>query len=278
MIMTDKIIRSFLKKTVSDLTPKYSKFNISWIDEKIYKHSSSNKKYYHKYKQGLNVAFTDPLSFLHAIKEIFVDEIYLFKTENPRPFILDCGGYIGLSALFFKLHYPQSKIIVFEPDSKNFQLAKENIESWKFNDIELYEKAVWTNNDYIEFYESNSMASSVRPLATGGKLVKIPAIRLKDFLNQKVDFLKIDIEGAEYEVLLDIKDELKNIEKIFVEYHGYYNEMHKLNSILNILTEQNFQWYIKEATDVYPRPFYDKKVVDTYDVQLNIFAFRNGNQ
>lgn len=276
--MPGKVLKSFLKKTARNLTAKYAKFNISWLNEKIYKHSSSNKKYFHKYKPGITVVFTDPLSFLHAIKEIFVDEIYLFKTKNPQPLILDCGGYIGLSALFFKLHFPQSKIIVFEPDSKNFKLAKENFESWNFTDIELYEKAIWTNNSYIEFYESNSMASSVHPLQTGGKLVKVPAIRLKDFLQQKVDFLKMDIEGAEYEVMLDIKENLSNVDKMFVEYHGYYNEMYKLNSVLNILTEQNFQWYIKEASNVYPRPFYDKKVVNTYDVQLNIFAFRNGNE
>jgi FkbM family methyltransferase len=276
--MTGKIIKSFFKKAKRGLTPKYAKFNISWIDEKIYKHAPANKKYFHQYKKGIKVSFTDPLSFLHAIKEIFVEEIYLFKTTNHAPLILDCGGYIGISALFFKLQYPHAKIIVFEPDSKNFELAKENIASWKFNDIDLHQKAVWTNNDYIEFYESNSMASSVRPLGTKGNLVKIPAIRLKDFLEQKVDFLKMDIEGAEYEVMLDIKDNLSNVEKMFVEYHGYYDEMHKLNSILDILTEQNFQWYIKEAADIYPRPFYDNKVVNTYDVQLNIFAFKDGNK
>ncbi|MEO8721296.1 MAG: FkbM family methyltransferase [Ginsengibacter sp.] len=276
--MTDKIIRSFLKKVKRGMTPKYAKFNISWIDEKIYKHAAAGKIYFHQYKPGIKVAFTDPLSFLHAIKEMFSDEIYLFKTANPAPVILDCGGYIGLSALFFKLNYPQSKIIVFEPDSKNFQLAKENLASWKFDDVELLEKAVWTNNDHIEFYESNSMASSVLPSEAGGRLVKVPAIRLKDFLQQRVDFLKIDIEGAEYEVMQDIKSDLQNVEKMFVEYHGYYHEMHKLNTILNILTEQNFKWYIKEAADIYPRPFYDKKVVNTYDVQLNIFAFKNGNE
>lgn len=276
--MPGEILKSVFKKAKNGLTPKYTKFNISWFDEKFYKHASANKKYFHKYNPEIKVAFTDPLSFLHAIKEIFVEEIYLFKTTNDVPLILDCGGYIGISALFFKLQYPHAKIIVFEPDSKNFKLAKENIESWKYKDIELYQKAVWTNNDYIEFYESNSMASSVHPLGTKGNLVKIPAIRLKDFLEQKVDFLKIDIEGAEYEVMLDIKNNLSNVEKMFVEYHGYYNEMNKLNSILNILTEENFQWYIKEAADIYPRPFYDKKVLNTYDVQLNIFAFKNGNK
>lgn len=276
--MPGKIVNSFFKKAKRAVTSEYARFNMNWAQEKFYKHARNHKKYIHKYKEGINVAFTDPLSFLHAIKEIFVEEIYLFETTNASPSIIDCGGYIGISALFFKLNYPQSKIIVFEPDSENFRLAKENIDSWGFHDIELYKKAVWINTDDLEFYESNSMASSVHAIKTGGNKVKVSAIRLKDFLDQKVDFLKIDIEGAEYEVLLDIQSRLVNVEKMFVEYHGYYHQMNKLNTILNILTEENFKWYIKEAENVYPRPFYDKKSVDTYDVQLNIFAFKNGNK
>ncbi|HXR84933.1 MAG TPA: FkbM family methyltransferase [Hanamia sp.] len=276
--MAGKIINSFFKKAKRALTSKYAKFNMSLVQEKFYKHAANHKKYIHKYKKGIKVAFTDPLSFLHAIKEIFVDEIYLFETTNATPFIIDCGGYIGISALFFKLNYPHSKIIAFEPDSGNFSLAKQNIDSWGFQDIELFKKAVWINDGELEFYESNSMASSVHAMNTGGNRVKVSAVRLKDFLDQKVDFLKIDIEGAEYEVLLDIKSRLVNVEKMFVEYHGYYDEMNKLNSILNILTEENFKWYIKEAENVYSRPFYDKKMIDTYDVQLNIFAFKNGNK
>ena len=276
--MPGKIINSLFKKAKCAVTSKYARFNMSWAQEKFYKHTSKGKKYIHKYKKGINVAFTDPLSFLHAIKEIFVDEIYLFETKNPAPLIIDCGGYIGISALFFKLNFPQSKIIVFEPDSENFRVAKENIDSWGFHDIELYKKAVWINTGDLEFYESNSMASSVHAINTGGNKVKVSAVRLKDSLDQKVDFLKIDIEGAEYEVLLDIQSRLVNVEKMFVEYHGYYHEMDKLNTILNILTEENYRWYIKEAENVYSRPFYDKKIIDTYDVQLNIFAFKNGNQ
>jgi FkbM family methyltransferase len=223
-------------------------------------------------------SISEPLETSETITSKILKSSITIETKNPTPLIIDCGGYIGISALFFKLNYPQSKVIVFEPDSENFHLAKENIDSWGFDNIELHKKAVWVNGEDLEFYESNSMASSVHAMNTGGNKVKVHAVRLKDFLDQKVDFLKIDIEGAEYEVLLDIKGCLLNVEKMFVEYHGYYHEMNKLNTILNILTEENFKWYIKEAENVYPRPFYDKKIINTYDVQLNIFAFKNGNK
>ena len=64
--------------------------------------------------------------------------------------------------------------------------------------------------------------------------------RLCDLLDVKIDLLKIDIEGAEYEVIKDCESNLKNVEKLFIEYHGNYDEMHKLNSILNTLLANNF--------------------------------------
>ena len=77
------------------------------------------------------------------------------------------------------------------------------------------------------------------------KIVK--CVRLKDLLNEEIDFLKIDIEGAEFAVLKDCSDNLKNIKNLFVEYHGKYDEMFKLNEILEILLQNNFKYYIKEG-------------------------------
>ena len=63
----------------------------------------------------------------------------------------------------------------------------------------------------------------------------VRCVRLNDLLNEEIDFLKIDIEGAELPVLKDCSDNLKNVKNLFVEYHGKYDEMFKLNEILEIL-------------------------------------------
>ena len=104
---------------------------------------------------------------------------------------------------------------------------------------------------------------------------KTKSVRLKDLLTEKVDFLKIDIEGAEYEVLIDCESKLSFVENLFIEYHGNYNEMYKLNKILNILIENNFKYYIKEAGVTFEHPFYDRENIYDFDTQLNIFAFKN---
>ena len=106
--------------------------------------------------------------------------------------------------------------------------------------------------------------------------IEVKAVRLKDFLNREVDFLKIDIEGAENVVLSDIADNLHFVKNMFLEYHGTFNQNNELVKMINIISEAGFNFYIKEAASIYDTPFHRSKNPNTsYDVQLNIFCFRN---
>ena len=94
-------------------------------------------------------------------------------------------------------------------------------------------------------------------------------------LQKQVDFLKIDIEGAEYEVLKDIEPQLQNVQNLFIEYHGTYEQNKELVEMLTILETNGFSFYIKEATSIYDHPFSkQKRPVHNFDVQLNIFCIR----
>jgi hypothetical protein len=55
-------------------------------------------------------------SFVWQFKEIFVDEIYKFNSENKEPIIFDCGANVGTSCLYFKQLFPNGKIKAFEAD------------------------------------------------------------------------------------------------------------------------------------------------------------------
>lgn len=258
---------------------KKSTFKLPFLYIKYLKHALN--KEYHSYKiHGKHlVFFKNPQAFLHTIDEIFKEEIYKFKTENKNPYIIDCGAYIGTSILYFKLNYPDSKIIAFEPDTNNYNLILKNLSSWNFSDIILHNKAIWIDNDGINFNEIGGMAGRIdKELSKENDKSKVVSQRLSDLLYKKVDFLKIDIEGAEYEVIKDCEGSLSNVEKIFIEYHGNYDEMYKLNEILNILLNQKFCYYIKEAGVTYKWPFWEKKTIYDFDVQLNIFAFRKTSE
>jgi FkbM family methyltransferase len=255
----------------------FSKFDISWFQEKLLKHANSGIEYSHLYKNRYKIIFKDPKAFLYSVKELFVEEIYKFKAQNDTPYIIDCGSYIGTSILFFKNQYPNSKILAFEPDNSNFELLNKNIKNWDLKNIEIQNAAIWIDNLGVNFIADGNMASKIDESnnTDHNENQKTKSVRLRDLLTEKIDFLKIDIEGAEYEVLLDCESKLSFVENLFIEYHGNYNEMYKLNKILNILIENNFKYYIKEAGVTFEHPFYDRENIYDFNIQLNIFAFKN---
>lgn len=254
----------------------YSVFDIGWMEEKMLKHQHNKTLRHHLYKNKYKVTFNDGPTFLLSIHELFVCEYYKFKTTAKQPLIIDCGSYIGTSILFFKDNYPNAKIIGFEPDSANFALLSENLANWNLTDTTIHNAAIWVNNGTISFKSAGNMSSRIE---AGSNVAdsshSVSCMRLQDLLQEEVDFLKIDIEGAEHEVLKDCSDYLGNVKNLFVEYHGKFSEMFKLNDILDILLKNNFKYYIKEGIPVYTKPFWERDKKVDYDLLLNISAFRD---
>lgn len=224
---------------------------------------------------GKDFYFSDNLGFLHSITEIFEEQVYKFHSTNNKPFIIDAGSNIGLSIIYFKQLYPKSKIIGFEPDPQIFDLLQKNISSFNLSEIEIRNSAVWIKDTELEFYSEGSLAGSTEvDFNRNNNKCLVKAEELRKFIPiSKVDFLKIDIEGAENIVLLDLKDELKYVENLFLEYHSIYNKEQRLGDILNLIKDSGFRYYIKLASDVVKFPFNDHPTSE-FDLQLNIFCFR----
>lgn len=220
------------------------------------------------------VQFYNSVEFLYGVKEIFVDEIY--KIQLPlNAYILDCGAHIGLSVLYFKHCFPDCQIVAYEPDKTNYTLLCKNVSAFGHKNVDIRNEAVWVNNTELLFSGEGNMSSKINTNAiTQQTDVKVNAIRLKEMINRKINFLKLDIEGAEYEVLKDIATELHFVDNMFLEYHGSFMQNIELNEMLDIVTNAGFQYYIKEAAVVYPTPFLRNKIQAGFDVQLNIFCFK----
>jgi FkbM family methyltransferase len=213
-------------------------------------------------------------SFIWQFKEIFVDEIYKFDASNSRitPLIYDCGANIGMSVLYFKTMFPNAKIIAFEADPKICKYLRENLKKNGINNVDVIEGAVWINNDEVEF---NSEGVDGGSIYGKGNIKKVKSVRLKELLEKEkeIDLLKIDIEGAEYEVLMDCRDSLRNVRNIFVEYHSWNNKEQKLGEILKVLEENIFRYYLKTVNDR-KWPFIKQEEDQSMDLQINIWGYR----
>jgi len=223
----------------------------------------------------LNYTFDVPdlPSFLRQFKEIFVDEIYKFNTMEKEPVIYDCGANIGMSCLYFKTLYPNCKIKAFEGDPKIVQILRNNLARNNIlSNVEIINAAVWINNDGVEFSCDGADAGSI--YGARNKL-KVKSVRLRDFLEQeeKIDVLKIDIEGAEYEVLKDCKNSLYKVRYIFVEYHSWNNMNQRLSEILEILEQNGLRYYIENISKR-NSPFVNTGKESPMDLQLNIWGVK----
>ncbi|MEA5503464.1 FkbM family methyltransferase [Halotia wernerae UHCC 0503] len=223
---------------------------------------------------GTEISLVDSASFIFMYKEILESQIYKFKTNSCTPIIIDAGANIGLSTLYFKQLYPQSKIIAFEPDTRVFAALKENIAAFSLTNVDLVNKAVWSSETILKFMSEGADAGRIVQVDKSKEIQEVSTIRLRDYLNQKVDFLKIDIEGAETEVINDCQDLLINVDNLFVEYHSFVNQPQTLSNLIDILSRANFRFYI-DAPIKCQHPFYEHGQYMGMDQQLNIFAFRN---
>ncbi|GAO43708.1 FkbM family methyltransferase [Flavihumibacter petaseus] len=262
------------QKIAGSFRNKYSPVGIRWSNLKRLRALPAAQENSFRFKGSL-VHFRDSNELLHAIDEIYLQELYKSDITVDDPCIFDCGAHIGISVLYFASHFPKARIIAFEPDPANFRLLEKNIPAAVYPGIELRQEAVWKEDTTIQFSTGEGMSSKINTDTTSSRSIK--AVRLRDLINQQVDLLKIDIEGAEYEVLKDIQPVLGQVERIFVEYHGSFGQNKELNHLLSILTDSGFQYYIKEANPSYPTPFARGTEKPVYDVQLNIFGFRDTN-
>lgn len=194
-----------------------------------------------------SVEYIDSLSMYHEFKDIFEKQIYYFDSKKISPLIIDAGGYIGLSVLYFKSIYPQAHITVFEPDPNIFLVLKRNIEANNLKAVKLINAGLGKINISTDFYPDHSDGGSIFKTNTNNKTTKIYVVKLSSFINQPVDLLKMNIEGAEGDVFEEIENKLHFIKEIIFEYHAFHNLTQNLGKILTILDRNSFRYLITNA-------------------------------
>jgi FkbM family methyltransferase len=214
-------------------------------------------------------------SFVFQFKDIFLKNTYRFNSDNGQPLIYDCGANIGVSCIYFKELFPAAKIKAFEADPLIADILLKNLTANGINDVEVFAKAIWKNNRKISFSPDGADGGSIKK---EGSVYKVEAIRLKDLLlkEEKIDLLKMDIEGAEVEVIIDCNKTLKVANKIFVEFHSWKNDRKRLDVLLNVLEENGFAYYIESISKI-ESPLLNSNITNK-DLQLNIFAINTNNE
>ncbi|MCS6882531.1 MAG: FkbM family methyltransferase [Oscillochloridaceae bacterium] len=136
--------------------------------------------------------------------------------------IIDAGGYIGDVSIYFLNRFKNCTVKALEPNPANFAIAKQNLQPYS-DRVKLLQKGLW--NKEMTLYLSGSFSgASVINADTQG--VEIECTTISNLLQSSgavaLDILKIDIEGAELEVLLNGSEWLPRTRLIIAEFHGEY--------------------------------------------------------
>jgi FkbM family methyltransferase len=221
---------------------------------------------------GPPLEFVDGRSCALQYKVIFKNGIYAMKSSAENPRILDAGANIGIASLYFKSAFPKARICAFEADPAIADVLQRNLHAFGYNDVEVHCAAVSDRKSEMKFISDGS---------DGGRLVKmtddsaggltVPVVRMRDWLLEPVDLLKLDIEGAEFDVVVDCEDCFENVSNIFVEYHSFSSARQQLPELLAILRNSGFRLYVQ--TDFCAQsPLYEVSHSSGMDLRLNIFA------
>lgn len=191
----------------------------------------------------------EPLEYLY--REVFVDTCYNFRCSTPEPVILDCGSNIGMAMLFFKKIHPKAQITCFEPDPRTFAVLSKNVSQNRLSGIDLHCCALTGVDGETSFYHSDeevgSLLMSTHSERLSGTQIQVPSRALSSFIKTDVDLLKLDIEGAEYPVLLEVAEagKLRQIRHMHIEYHHHIgSDGDTLSATLSLLEREGFGYQI----------------------------------
>jgi FkbM family methyltransferase len=218
---------------------------LAWLRGKVRDQNPGYTVQFLNYTARIN----DGPNFYNLYKDIFVHRFYHFEAQRPNPLIIDGGSNIGMSILYFKHVYPQARIIGFEPDPGIFPYLEQNMEANRLTDVRVVRAALAGQEGALTFFSDGKYGSylagdSTAAVPENWTKHEVPCIRLRDYLTDPVDFLKLNIEGAEWDVLADSEPMLRQIREIVIEYHhlpGLHRTLHK---ILALLHDHGFEYLI----------------------------------
>ena len=149
-------------------------------------------------------------------------------SEGNRPIIVDCGGHIGLSAVWFASRFPEATLYCIEPDKSNFKLLQQN--TAPYPNVTCLNGGVWNKPCHLEIMnplsgsasfqlrELSERESSERPNVL--RAYTIPEVLQFDKRNH-LFLVKMDIEGAESQVFVDPAPWLAATAVMIIELHDW---------------------------------------------------------
>jgi FkbM family methyltransferase len=193
---------------------------------------------------------------------------FLFKKDESL-IIFDIGACEGESSIQYSRLFPKAKIYAFEPLPANIQLIRDNFKKYNIENATYLNKALSSQNGHAEFYvssgqpenvletdwdfgnKSSSLLAPEKDLEKFGflhfdKKIQVETLTLKTFCNsnniKSIDFIHMDVQGAELMVLEGAGDFIASVKAIWLEVSKlhFYKDQPLENDIRDFMASNNF--------------------------------------
>ena len=184
----------------------------------------------------------------------FVEMINFLKNKNIEYFA-DIGSNVGEVSKIFLEEFPSlKKVYAYEPETQNFEFLKQRFS----NEPKLIpiKKGIFYGKKNIELYNNGGSGSHTVIVNTGNLIEVIDLVEIENEEIPQLDLVKIDIEGAEYNVLKYSKL-LKNIKYLIIEFHpiGMDDEQFTIGLPEGSENHEIRVSYIKKYTDDFVKTY-----------------------
>lgn len=196
-----------------------------------------------------------------VVWEIWKAKIY----DNPHfpikedDIVVDIGAHIGAFAIRAAKLARLGRVYAYEASSKNYSLLERNAQLCGVDNLIIHHKAISDTRGEVKFYQpghNGALGSLMQD--TDSPMEIVESITLSDIISEneidKIDLLKIDAEGAEYNILLNSPAAaLANVQRIILEYHEFDDDVRDHKDIVKLLEANKFKVIVEAG--IFPQKF-----------------------
>jgi FkbM family methyltransferase len=222
--------------------PRIMKLLVNWIEFLVHYLGFRNGSGSFHFRNGLCISDSEG-TVAGTIAVVFIRKHY-GELKN-KSIVVDIGANVGVFSLFTASQSPNASIYSYEPIKSNYAILQNNIKNNGFLDrIKAYNKGVAAVPGQRRIYVSSSPSHSFTQSFASQESEIIECTTLENLIRDnnlsKIDVLKLNCEGAEYEILYSASKALEIVRDIRMEYHILEDEQHRIEPLTAYLVSIGF--------------------------------------
>ncbi|WP_109488149.1 FkbM family methyltransferase [Occallatibacter savannae] len=209
---------------------------------------------------GIKISAPSSEPLLHLFKEIWVEGQYRIPgfSIGDGKVIVDVGSHVGMFTMWAAVPHPGARVIAVEPFSESLAYLRRNVSSNHLSNVQVIEAACGASDCMVDLlargpaacntiYSTDRYGNSFRTTQQV-KMITLSTL-FSDCAIEHCDMLKLDCEGAEYDILYSAgRRTLDRVENIAMEYHLGLNQ-HEPRHLAGFLQEEGFRVDLKPPLD-----------------------------